>query len=175
MVSRSEKKLLAKLNRIAETVFCQLRPSLRQGVGVFAVRDIPPRVEPFEDGREKEEKFYRLSRAHLETLPPHFAALIKNYSVREKDFYWVSLGSWNTYSLQDFLNHSETPNVAMRGEDRFVTTRSISAGEELLADYQTFDDSWQEKLCSQGALVHYPVPRPGQKIRNHERGTGKKR
>ncbi len=160
MAIHSDKRLLRELNRIAQTVYCQLKPSSRQGVGVFAVRDIPARMEPFEDGMEKAEKFYRLSVGDLNALPPHFAALIKNYSVCEKDAYWVSLGSWNTYSLQDFLNHSETPNVAMRGEDRFVTMRTIKAGEELLANYKTFDDSWAEKLSPQAREIH-KSPRGG--------------
>ncbi|MDP3772426.1 MAG: SET domain-containing protein [bacterium] len=172
MAIRSDKRLLRELNHIAQTVYCQLKPSPRQGVGVFAIHDIPARIEPFEDGMEKAEKFYRLPLGDLDTLPPHFAALIKNYSVREKDAYWVSLGSWNTYALQDFLNHSATPNVATRGEDRFVTMRKIKAGEELLANYKTFDDSWAEKLSPQARGIH-KSPRGGT-VKASRRKTNKK-
>ncbi|MBI3421076.1 MAG: SET domain-containing protein [Candidatus Sungbacteria bacterium] len=143
------KKLVDELNVIARSVYAQLKPSRVHGVGVFAIRDIRKGIEPFEDGREDgNRRFYRLPVSDLKKLPAYFVDVIKNYSVRERDFYWVSLGSWNTYSLQDFLNHSERPNMALKGNDRFVAIRNIKKGEELAADYRTFDGSWQEKVDS---------------------------
>ncbi len=140
------KNVISELNQISKTVYCQLKPSKHHGVGVFAVRDIPKGTKPFES-RERDAKFYKLLISDLKKLPAFFVALIKNYSVREKNYYWVTLGSWNTCFIQDFLNHSDNFNIIWDDNaNSFRSARKIKKGEELTVNYKEIDDSWQEKL-----------------------------
>lgn len=140
------KNVIDELNRISQTVYCQLKPSKYHGVGVFAIRDIPKGTKPFE-GRNRDERFYKVLVSDLKKLPVFFADLIKNYSVREKDYYWVTLGSWNTCFVQDFLNHSVNSNVIWDDNtSAFRSARKIKKGEELMVNYKDIDDSWRKKL-----------------------------
>jgi hypothetical protein len=47
-----------------------------------------------------------------------------------------------------FMNHSDTPNVAMNphGTANCLAVRSLAPGEELTCDYRTFDAEWEMKL-----------------------------
>ena len=139
--------VLDKLKRIADKTYCQLRPSPVQGVGVFAIRDIAKGKEPFRDALDWHKKSYaRISLRELETLPSYFVPLVKNYAVGDGKSYWVSLDSWNKYGIDDFLNHSSTPNIGAKGDYCFVALRDIQDGEELTIDYRNIDDAWREKL-----------------------------
>ncbi|MEK7658974.1 MAG: SET domain-containing protein [Patescibacteria group bacterium] len=140
-------KNVKKLNKIASLVYAQLKPSKIEGVGVFAIRNIPKGVEPFHDVLLWHKKSYsKISKAELKHLPSHLVGLIKIYAVGDNKHYWVSLDSWNKYGIDDFLNHSTKPNVGPKSEYRFVALRDISEGEELTIDYRKIDDEWREKL-----------------------------
>ena len=44
------------------------------------------------------------------------------------------------FDVVTFLNHSDEPNLRqLDGGDRFVTTRDVTAGEELTVDYGSLD------------------------------------
>ena len=46
----------------------------------------------------------------------------------------------NMLTVGWYVNHSERPNVEADDEGRFHTLRRIRKGEELTADYRTFED-----------------------------------
>ena len=48
--------------------------------------------------------------------------------------------NFNNMTLAWHLNHSDTPNVLCDPQYNFITTRKINKGEEILADYRTYDN-----------------------------------
>jgi len=81
-------------------------------------------------------------------------------------------GLWINPNINDplnFLNHSCSPNVGIRGSVTFVAMRNIKAGEHLTMDYSTTecDNLWKlEKRCVCGSpncrkvirsIQHLPV------------------
>jgi len=128
------------LRNLFEQTYCRLRPSPIHGVGVFAIRDIPAGIDPFEGcfrGRS-----IRLSEAELEGLHTEVRAIVDDFFVTRWGWIWAGSRGPNAIDIQYYLNHSERPNMLARDEGSwFVTARDISAGEELTVDYATFNDT----------------------------------
>lgn len=63
------------------------------------------------------------------------------------------LGSENLFEFDDaeLFNHSCDPNVGIQGQVILIARRPIFAGEELLIDYGTLDDSPCEFDCQCGS------------------------
>lgn len=126
-----------------------------QGIGVFAIRDIPagtmlfagdlgattcvpcPEVEAI--GEEEIRRMYL-----------DFCPVVENAFVAPRDFNQITM-SW-------YLNHSDEPNVVADDALRFSTRRLIVKGEELRADYTAYSDhaapfvqSWREGRLKQSA------------------------
>lgn len=69
-------------------------------------------------------------------------AHVDKYFWKEGEYYYASCDNSN------FQNHSYTPNSIVYGE-KMVASRDIYAHEEILVDYQSFDDnfdSYKDKL-----------------------------
>ena len=127
------------LETLFERNYCRLRPSPIHGVGVFAVRDIPAGVDPF-DGCFRGQSI-RLREADLAGLHPGVRAMVDDYFVRQDGVVWACARGLNGIDLQFYLNHSAQPNVLARdGGSWFETARAIRADEELTVDYATFND-----------------------------------
>ena len=104
---------------INDVVWCKLAPSPINGVGVFAIRDIPKGNELA--GGEAE---YPLQ----EVLPEIMEIIQSHHSETERaDFlYNPNRDVW----MQCFVNHSSDPN-----SDGIRATRDIKKGEEITEDY----------------------------------------
>jgi SET domain len=107
------------------------------GVGVFAIRDIPegtrlfvgdaggtvaipvPEVEAIAD--EEVRRMYT-----------DFCPVVNDCFVAPRDFNQITMG-W-------YLNHSAEPNVAASNDLQFIASRFIPKGEELVSDYTTYSD-----------------------------------
>lgn len=63
-------------------------------------------------------------------------AFIKKYFWRENDYYYSSCDD------SRFQNHSATPNSIVFGENKMIASSDIESGEEILADYSSFDDDY---------------------------------
>ena len=119
-----------------ESVWAKIAPSPLGGVGVFAIRDIRKgtRVSDF-------LRFY-MARGEI------FSVIVNDFMKIEKpirdlildksmflDEYIFNFMSPNCECfLQDFTNHSETPNVTTE----YIANRDIKEGEEILEDYREF-------------------------------------
>lgn len=117
-------------------VYARIGRSRTHGVGVVAVRPIPPGKLVF--GGESERVVW-VSRAAVRRLPKVVRALYEDFGMVWGDRIGVP-PSLNRLSVGWYVNHSDRPNLEAGDDGRFRTLRAIRAGEELTADYRTFVD-----------------------------------
>lgn len=115
-------------------------PSPIEGIGVFAIRDIPAGVKPF--GEYKME-FVNIPLDEIRNdplIPSTVKRYVEDMCVVENGHIWLPACGINGIHLDFFFNHSTTPNLAYGEDDDFTTTREVKAGEELTVDYGTYND-----------------------------------
>ncbi|MCX6740416.1 MAG: SET domain-containing protein [Candidatus Parcubacteria bacterium] len=129
------------LNKIKNT-YCRLRPSAVEGVGVFAIRDIPEGTDPF--GNESLE-WIKFQMDELKDLDEEILKLVDDFCVIEEDrSVYIPETGFNGMDISFFVNNSTTPNLkTIDGGEKFVTIRNIKKGEELTVAYSTYDYKYQ--------------------------------
>jgi len=119
-------------------VYCRLAPSNIEGVGVFAVRDIPENTIIFRNTSE----FVEVNKKFLSRINPNVAQLYKNFFVYDEDCIWVTKCGVNMLDISFYLNHSSTPNTVWDLENGlFISKALIFEGEELTVNYKVFGAS----------------------------------
>jgi hypothetical protein len=127
------------LRRVLDDCYCRLQPSDIHGIGVFAIRDIPRRRNPFETlPRYARPGYVRITESELAALPPGLAATIRALFVPTDGVLHVPTCGTNVVYLIAYLNHSATPNLRTRDGFNFTASRKIAIGEELTVDYRTY-------------------------------------
>jgi len=131
----NKNELLQELNN---NIWVVLKPSPIEGIGVFALRDIPKGCREMFSKPDPAESWISLSKAEVEALPPHSKWMVENYCLYDDEQYFVPADGFKKMDLSYFLNHSDTPNtISIDDGDYFETTRDVAEGEELLIDYGT--------------------------------------
>ena len=117
------------MNELNETVFCRLAPSSIQGIGVFAIRDIPKgqKITNF-DGRNFQN--FNLTEEELAQVYPAVRELILDRTFFVEGQPLVFLSPNCNQVLGSFINHSNEPNT-----DGVEALRDIKTGEEITKDY----------------------------------------
>jgi SET domain-containing protein len=69
------------------------------------------------------------------------------------DFFLVPLKKEEFGTVMCFVNHSCEPNIGVKGSIIWLATRDIKAGEELTADYATFNNRSYYMNCECKAKV----------------------
>lgn len=124
------------LLELTGNTWVMIRPSPIEGIGVFALRDIPKGCRNMFSKPNDEEKWIPISKAEVDNLPVHSKALIENYCLYDDESYFVPDYGFKKMDLVHFLNHSDSPNIiSINDGDFFEAIRDIRAGEELLVDY----------------------------------------
>ena len=124
------------LSALRRDTYVMLRPSPIEGIGVFAICDIPAGCRDMFGKPDPPEHWIAISRAEVESLPAHARMLVENYCLYDEHQYFVPRHGFKTVDLACFLNHSDAPNVVSIDDgDYFEASRDIRAGEELLVDY----------------------------------------
>jgi SET domain-containing protein len=126
-------ELLAELGN---NTYVMLKPSPVEGVGVFAIRDIPKGCRQMFGKPDAADEWLTISKKEIETLPAHAQFLVGNYCLYDDDNYFVPAQGLKKMDVSLFLNHSDNPNIiSINDGDYFEAIRDINAGEELLIDY----------------------------------------
>lgn len=130
------------LERIKNT-YCRLKISSIQGIGVFAVRDIPENINPFSG--LPEQKWLRFSMNELGEIDQNIMEMIDDFFVVEKDK-TINIPEYglNGMDMSFFVNHSDTPNLVTREGRYFFTARKITKGEELTVGYDGYDHKYKK-------------------------------
>ncbi|MBK9978347.1 MAG: SET domain-containing protein [Gemmatimonadetes bacterium] len=124
------------LRELRDQTYVMLRPSPIEGIGVFAIRDIPKGCRDMFSPPGAPDEYLAVPRAEIDELPAHAKRLVETYCLFDTDWYWLPRDGFKRMDLSHFLNHSDTPNVASIEEGKwFEALRDIAAGEELTVDY----------------------------------------
>ncbi len=129
---------------ISTKVFIKLKPSRIQGVGVFAIKDIPKNTNPFEVW-SGDTGIYSISELELRSLPEELYNHIKDIFLYGPDFptdtqTYVKLINgchWIYTTPYYFVNSGfDKSNI---DKDTLLTNRIIYKGEELLSNYGRYE------------------------------------
>lgn len=125
------------LQELRDETYVMIRPSAIEGIGVFAIRDIPKCCRTmFSKPIPNKDEWIVISKTEIEQLPQHSKDLIENYCLYDEENYFVPEYGFKKMDLVNFLNHSDTPNIISINEgEYFEAIRDITKGEELLIDY----------------------------------------
>ena len=130
------------LNDLKANVYCRLKAS-PQGVGVFAVRDIPAGANPFMELKANENEWIKVPENEIyedRKIPEAVKLMVEDFFIWRNGFIYFPPLGMNEIGIGYYVNHSKNPNL--RGENKeFITLREVKAGEELTADYETYTDT----------------------------------
>ncbi len=132
-------KKLGSLNRLPHVeVYTRIGRSEKHGVGVIAIRRIKKGVSIFPDDNSQ---IVWIPKNKLARLPKAVKKLYDDFCiVQNKGQLYGCPKSFNRLTVAWYLNHSNTPNVRCDRSYRFIALRDIQPGEELTADYRTYND-----------------------------------
>lgn len=130
----TKEQLLAELK---DHTYVMIRPSPVEGIGVFAIRDIPKGCrEMFSGPVNGTDNWIPVSKTEIAKLPLASRKLVENYCLYDEENYFLPEYGFKKMDLVNFLNHSDTPNIISINEGEvFEALRDIEEGEELLVDY----------------------------------------
>ncbi|PZR35657.1 MAG: hypothetical protein DI538_14850 [Azospira oryzae] len=126
-------ELLAELSN---NTYVMLKPSPLEGVGVFAIRDIPKGCRDMFGKPDAADEWITLTKTEVAALPSSARFMIGNYCLYDQDHYFVPAHGFKKMDVALFLNHSDSPNIiSINDGDYFEAISDIKAGEELVIDY----------------------------------------
>ncbi|MBS1512248.1 MAG: SET domain-containing protein [Bacteroidetes bacterium] len=124
------------LSELSNNTYVMLKPSPIEGVGVFAIRDIPKGCRGMFSKPGAAEEWITVSREEVNALPAHAQFLVGNYCLFDEEQYFLPADGFKKLDLALFLNHSDQPNIiSINDGDYFEAISAIKAGEELVIDY----------------------------------------
>tara|TARA_Y100000389_G_scaffold21353_1_gene18323 strand:- start:5746 stop:6177 length:432 start_codon:yes stop_codon:yes gene_type:complete len=131
-------------NYILNYVFVKLKPSKIQGVGVFALRDIPKNTYLFQSWND-DSGHYSIEESKLQTLPKELYSHIKDIFLYSPEFpkdtntyIQLTKGCHWIYTTPYYFVNSDIKNYNI-DKDTFKTTRDIKVGEEILSNYGRYE------------------------------------
>lgn len=136
---------------VKEKVYVKLQPSRLQGVGVFAIKDIPANTLLFEPWKG-ETKEYKFTEEELRTLPNALYRHIKDIFLYSPDFpnntdTYIKLtkGCHWVYTTPYYFMNS---NIKLFNVDKdtLKSTRLIKKGQELLSNYGRYEKFKDKQL-----------------------------
>lgn len=131
--NNQKKRCLSLLKK----TYCRLQPSKIDGVGVFAIRDIPKRTSIF--CGSPRQNWLSLNKDELKNLNQEIRKMIDDFFISDGNSVCIPANGLNGIDISFFLNYSEKPNCRPSANDSFVTTKRVKKGEELTADYAAYD------------------------------------
>ena len=124
------------LQELAGNTWVMLKPSPIEGIGVFALRDIPKGCRDMFGKPDDADEWITISKNEMETLPAHAQFLVGNYCLYDEANYFVPAKGFKKIDISLFLNHADEPNIiSIDDGDYFEAIRDIKEGEELVIDY----------------------------------------
>ncbi len=106
-----------------------LKPSAIGGIGVFATHDIST-------GTRILSSSFSPRRMKIKDIPSDFL----KYCIYINDEDCFCPERFDRMEIGWFLNHSFEPNIEKKGENYIIAIRDITAGEEILIDYNQLSE-----------------------------------
>ena len=116
------------------SVWATLKPSKIDGIGVFAIRDIPKdtKITDYSIHNIKEIRLCSVNSDEFDLILPEIRSIILDRNLFQE---WQTRFRFyspnNEQTLQSFCNHSNDPNSA-----GMVALMDIKKGEEITQDYR---------------------------------------
>lgn len=131
------------LYNLTHSVFTRIKRSHTHGIGVFAIRDIPKGIDPFQKPIEHESHMVKLTLEDLSGVDASVVEHLNDFVFFKDGAYHVPDFGLNGIDIAWFMNHSDNPNVMFAGQDfeETLTMRQIMAGEELSVDYRMYSNN----------------------------------
>ena len=127
------------LHQLQQDTYVMLKPSPIEGIGVFAIRDIPKGCRTIFSAEIGE--WIKVSFEEVEKLPPHSRNLVETYCLYDDEQYFVPDYGLKMMDMALYLNHSSRFNIASVNDgEHFEALHEIKAGEELLVNYGSIAD-----------------------------------
>jgi SET domain-containing protein len=124
------------LQELSGNTWVMLKPSPIEGIGVFALRDIPKGCRSMFSKPDDAGEWITVSKNEIEALPAHAQFLVGNYCLYDQENYFIPAQGFKKTDLSLFLNHADEPNIiSLNDGDYFEAIRDIKEGEELVIDY----------------------------------------
>jgi len=138
-MKEQKEKVLKKLMN----TYCRLRPSDIGGVGVFAIRNIPKDIDPF---NKDEVEWLEFNIDELKDLDEEVRKMIDDFFVIEENGgVLIPEYGLNGIDISFFVNNSSSPNLHTPDDGTsFKTLRPINNGEELTVDYSVYDYKYRK-------------------------------
>jgi len=138
-------------NYISKNIFVKLKPSKVDGVGVFAIKDIPKNTFLFETWKG-DSGYFPIKEKELQKLPKDLYNHIKDIFLYSPDFpndtnTYIQLtnGCHWIYTTPYYFVNSDI-NKSNIDKTTFKTTRDIKRGEEILSNYGRYERLQKEEL-----------------------------
>lgn len=136
------------LKNIKNKTYCRIKSSKVNGVGVFAIKDIPINTNPFylTDNKLIDYKYKKISKTDLKNVDSEVMKMIDDFLYKEDDdSYYIPLLGLNSLDISFYMNHSFEPNIKIVKSYKydtliFKTNRKIKKDEELLINYDNYDN-----------------------------------
>jgi SET domain-containing protein len=127
----------ALLKELSSNTYVMIKPSPIEGIGVFAIRDIPKGCRNmFSMAKQDVEEYITIPKNDVDQLPSHSKHLIETYCLYDAENYYVPQDGFKKMDLVNFINHADSPNIiSINDGEFFEAIRNIQQGEELLIDY----------------------------------------
>ena len=126
----------ALLAELSNNTYVMLKPSPIEGIGVFAIQDIPKGCREMFSKPDVNDKWITVSKKEVEALPAYAQFIVGNYCLYDEDNYFIPDEGFKKIDVSLFINHSDTPNIiSINDGDYFEAIRAIKTGEELVIDY----------------------------------------
>ncbi len=129
-------------DHLIRCVYTRIGPSPIQGIGVFAIRDIPKGIDPFSE-RELGLAFIKVSADLIERdprIPEGVKQYVRDISSKKNGVRNFPAAGFNTVSASFLMNHADENNIGHDQDGFPIALRTIRAGEELTLNYGTFND-----------------------------------
>ena len=134
------------LENLKSNVYCRIRSSTVHGVGVFAIRDIPANINPFENTYGCDDKdTVILNESDIADLNKAVRKMIYSFYHENDGNYVIPVKGLNSLDISYYLNHSSEPNLTHYQDENcgmvsFKTLKKIKKGEELFINYNSYDN-----------------------------------
>lgn len=148
-MSKTKKKLLNHLNN---DIYCRIGVSKIHGVGVIAIKDIPPNTNPFmmTDNVCLNYNGVKLKKSEIDQIEDRgVRKIIFDFISPDSDGnYYVPYYGPNSMNISFYLNHSKNSNLDVISDSceymGFKTNRLIKKGEELFINYDHYGDNFSK-------------------------------
>ena len=124
-----EKLIIKRL----EKVYCRLAPSPIHGVGIFAIKNIPNGVNPFNNSFMAQESIV-VDKNKIKDLGPEILSLLNDQHPTPDHNKQVISNFPNQLIWTNYINYTDDPNIQLMDNGEWATLREIKMGEELLED-----------------------------------------